>query len=345
MSQENSGFGGYDFKPEDTGAQANFEKVVNLPGRRANPRRLQIWRTLRSNRTLFDVCLRASDREVLCNAHLLAEESAFFLAEFAKPEFGGSHNVLSVVKDACCQYMKGCLGKDTAVATLLVAAKFSCTDVCARAQSYIAGIFHTMRPDALKDCPRPVFWALISKNNLSVYSELQVLTAITVWCGHNGREAFLGLLPAVRLDQLGPGAPGCAGPGACRPGHSQLPRQPPPQTPVGPQWTLIIPVSRMPREKVAKAPPRRVGYQYPTYYPPFNLRNAHFGMGHPFSHWGGYTPEDWPYWPQERAWDDPRNLVYRPHQHQARSQNLSLTVEVDTPEGRPDDNLALLASA
>lgn len=30
----------------------------------------------------------------------------------------------------------------------------------------------------------------------------QVLTAITVWCDRNGREAFLGLLPAVRIDQL-----------------------------------------------------------------------------------------------------------------------------------------------
>ena len=31
---------------------------------------------------------------------------------------------------------------------------------------------------------------------------MQVLTAITVWCDHNGPEAFLGLLPAVRLENM-----------------------------------------------------------------------------------------------------------------------------------------------
>lgn len=30
----------------------------------------------------------------------------------------------------------------------------------------------------------------------------QVLTAITVWCNHNGTEAFLQLLPAVRVENL-----------------------------------------------------------------------------------------------------------------------------------------------
>lgn len=30
----------------------------------------------------------------------------------------------------------------------------------------------------------------------------QVLTAITVWCHHNGPEAFLDLLPAVRLERM-----------------------------------------------------------------------------------------------------------------------------------------------
>lgn len=32
--------------------------------------------------------------QVLCNAHVLAEESAFFLAEFANPDFGGSQKVV-----------------------------------------------------------------------------------------------------------------------------------------------------------------------------------------------------------------------------------------------------------
>lgn len=94
---------------------------------------------------------------------------------------------LSAVKDACCQYMKDCLGKDTAVATLLLAAKFSCKDVHVHAQSYIAGTFHTMRPDALKECPRPIFWDLISRNDLSVNSELQVSCkqqTIIVWWRH-----------------------------------------------------------------------------------------------------------------------------------------------------------------
>ncbi len=31
---------------------------------------------------------------------------------------------------------------------------------------------------------------------------MQVLTAITVWCNHNGAEAFMQLLPAVRVENL-----------------------------------------------------------------------------------------------------------------------------------------------
>ncbi|BDA45450.1 probable Kelch-like protein 6 at N-terminal half [Coccomyxa sp. Obi] len=243
VPQEIKGVGETGVEPEDPGNEGKSVKVVKLPGRQANPRRLQLWQSLDSNRAHFDACLRASDREVYYNSLLLAEESVFFAAKFSNPDFGGSQKVvqledvdggtlenvvealltayikldrdnierylhcadmlqLSAVKDACCVYMKDCLDEDSAATTLSLSAKYSCDSLHEHTQSYIVANFHNMRPDALKECTRPVFWDLISRDDLSIYSEVQVLTAVTVWCDHNGPEAFLGLLPAVRLENV-----------------------------------------------------------------------------------------------------------------------------------------------
>ena len=70
--------------------------------------------------------------------------------------------------------MSDCLDEHSAAATLSLAAKFSCDSLQAYTQQYIVAKFHTMRPDALKECTRAVFWDLISRDDLSIYSELQV---------------------------------------------------------------------------------------------------------------------------------------------------------------------------
>lgn len=81
---------------------------------------------------------------------------------------------LSAVKDACCLYMSDCLDEDSAAATLSLAAKYSCDGLQAHTQQYIVAKFHSMRPDALKECTRAVLWDLISRDDLSLHSELQV---------------------------------------------------------------------------------------------------------------------------------------------------------------------------
>lgn len=57
---------------------------------------------------------------------------------------------------------------------------------------------------------------------------------------------------------------------------------------IGYALALIVPVSRMPREKLAKALPRRVGSPTwaPTYYPQYpNYYTPYTGMGNPSSYW------------------------------------------------------------
>ncbi len=43
------------------------QRLVQLPGREVNPQRMRLWQELGTNSTLFDVALKASDREVPCN--------------------------------------------------------------------------------------------------------------------------------------------------------------------------------------------------------------------------------------------------------------------------------------
>ena len=94
LPKENAGAGGRESEPESAGIKGLHAKVtapftvkkslseitwildsipglnsrtlqvVSLPGRQANLRRLQLWRSHGSNRALFDVCLRACNREV-----------------------------------------------------------------------------------------------------------------------------------------------------------------------------------------------------------------------------------------------------------------------------------------
>ena len=56
----------------DQPTPANHVKMVRLPGREVNPQRARLWQQLCSNSLLFDVTLRASDRDVPCNRYILA---------------------------------------------------------------------------------------------------------------------------------------------------------------------------------------------------------------------------------------------------------------------------------
>jgi hypothetical protein len=82
---------------------------------------------------------------------------------------------LSVVKEACCQYMRDMLDEDHAAAMLSLAAKYSCDDTFTFTSNYIVAKFHTMKPDALKECTQTAFMSLITREDLSIHSELQVL--------------------------------------------------------------------------------------------------------------------------------------------------------------------------
>lgn len=42
-------------------------RTVRLPGREVNPQRARLWQELGTDSPLFDVTLRAADREVPCN--------------------------------------------------------------------------------------------------------------------------------------------------------------------------------------------------------------------------------------------------------------------------------------
>lgn len=42
-------------------------RTVRLPGREVNPQRARLWQELGTNSALFDVTLRAADRNVPCN--------------------------------------------------------------------------------------------------------------------------------------------------------------------------------------------------------------------------------------------------------------------------------------
>lgn len=46
-------------------------RLVRLPGREVNPQRARLWQELGTNSLLFDVTLKASDREVPCNRCVL----------------------------------------------------------------------------------------------------------------------------------------------------------------------------------------------------------------------------------------------------------------------------------
>ena len=46
---------------------SNHVNLVRLPGRKVNPQRARLWQQLGSNSLLFDVTLKASDRDVPCN--------------------------------------------------------------------------------------------------------------------------------------------------------------------------------------------------------------------------------------------------------------------------------------
>ena len=45
----------------------HLPNVVRLPGREVNAQRARLWQQLGSNALLFDVTLKASDRDVPCN--------------------------------------------------------------------------------------------------------------------------------------------------------------------------------------------------------------------------------------------------------------------------------------
>ena len=81
---------------------------------------------------------------------------------------------LSAVKDACCLYIKESLDEDSAAAMLSLSAKYSCDSLHEYTLSYIVASFRNMHPDAFKECTRPVFWDLISRDDLSIYYESQV---------------------------------------------------------------------------------------------------------------------------------------------------------------------------
>lgn len=73
--------------------------------------------------------------------------------------------------------MRECLDEDSAAATLSLAAKFSCEGLQSYISSFIAANFHAMRPDGLGECTLSVFADLISRDDLSLHSELQVFTS------------------------------------------------------------------------------------------------------------------------------------------------------------------------
>lgn len=81
---------------------------------------------------------------------------------------------LSAVKAACCVYMKDTLNEHSAATTMSLATKFSCDDVLAYTHSYIVDNFYKMPNEVLKGYAQLVFKDLISRDNLSIYTELQV---------------------------------------------------------------------------------------------------------------------------------------------------------------------------
>ena len=80
---------------------------------------------------------------------------------------------LSAVKEACCAYLLEILDEHHAACTLSLAAKYSCDELQARAAAFVSERFHGMRPDTLRECARPLFAALIERDDLSVHSEIQ----------------------------------------------------------------------------------------------------------------------------------------------------------------------------
>ena len=58
---------GEDKAEEKESALPGRPNVVRLPGREVNAQRARLWQQLGSNALLFDVTLKASDRDVPCN--------------------------------------------------------------------------------------------------------------------------------------------------------------------------------------------------------------------------------------------------------------------------------------
>ena len=80
---------------------------------------------------------------------------------------------LSAVKEACCAYLLEILDEDHAACTLSLAAKYSCEELQSRAAAFASERFHGMRPDALRECARPLLAGLVERDDLSVHSEIQ----------------------------------------------------------------------------------------------------------------------------------------------------------------------------
>ena len=81
---------------------------------------------------------------------------------------------LAIVKVTCCQYLQDTLDGQHAARTLLLAIQYSCEELKHLAGNFIATNFGTLCPNALVECAQDVLYSLITRNDLSVMSEVQV---------------------------------------------------------------------------------------------------------------------------------------------------------------------------
>ena len=64
---------------QQSAPSANAVSIVRLPGREVNAQRARLWQQLGSNALLFDVTLKASDRDVPCNRSVTPTGSLRFV--------------------------------------------------------------------------------------------------------------------------------------------------------------------------------------------------------------------------------------------------------------------------